>query len=84
MPTRRQLPEEVQLLGVTVAVKLASRAELDRWGQKGAYAIWVVDERTIYVLKNLAWAKKVEHFLHELEHAFTDYKHWMRDELLKP
>lgn len=80
---RRRLPDEVQVLGVTVTVQTVSRKELDALGGCGAYACWIVDHRTVYVLRSLSWPKKVEAFLHELEHAFTDYKSWMRELMLK-
>jgi len=80
---RRHLPDEVQILGVTVAVKLASRKELDSVAGPKTYACWVVDSRTVYVLRSLSWERKVEMLMHELEHAFTDYKSWLKDELLR-
>jgi len=80
---RRRLPDEVQLLGVTVTVEVVSRQQLDAIGGTGAYACWLVDRRTIYILRSLSWPKKVEAFAHELEHAFTDYKSWLKAELLR-
>jgi Zn-dependent peptidase ImmA (M78 family) len=44
-----------------------------------ADGLWDVDNRTIYVRRNLPFKRKVEVLGHELDHAINDWRHWARD-----
>jgi len=68
----KRLPRSFDLPGGYGITVVRGDAGLDTWGA------WDPDTRTITLdrtLKNLAQARYI--FLHEMEHAFTDWKKWV-------
>ena len=64
-----------------VKVSMVSQKQIDRYSKrKGSRGLWDDNVRTLYILKTLSMGDQIEIFLHELEHAWTDWKQTMMDE----
>lgn len=70
----------------------SNRNMLKLSGGEGVYGLWINENReledgsvlggTVWVLKCLPRAKKLEIYTHELAHAFNDWIHWYKEGML--
>lgn len=80
MKGRFGIPRIVRLpFGYKVKVVQKTLKELAVLAGDAVYGLWVVDEMTIYIAKNLPMWKKRETFVHEFKHALNDWEHDLRE-----
>ena len=75
MTTKVRLPKKVELpLGYEVTV-----AQVDPGSEEleGRHSAWDVDTQTICLDRSYSLAEKRGLLLHEMEHAFADWKIWV-------
>ena len=79
LPTRIRLPFHYTIKVVSLSDKamLVEQEEDDK--NELVDGLWDVEQRTIFVRKSLAFARKAEVLGHELDHAVNDWRHWVRD-----
>ena len=63
--------------GWRVAIKYRTVRQLAGIGLTNCHGAWVGDQRTIYVCKSDHVAEQCETIAHELQHAATDYRHYV-------
>lgn len=75
-----RLPQRIALpFGYVVAVKLVTRAEMAKAGGEGCDGLWLVDTRSILVVRTLPARRKRYILAHELGHAWLDWQHFVED-----
>jgi len=76
-----KIPHQITLPGhyrIRIRIVTRSQAKLFPLLDRDAYASWSIDDRTIYLRKSRTGTDRMEDFLHEMEHAFTDWKDYFR------
>jgi hypothetical protein len=77
MPKPHKVPRVVHLPGgYSIDVHLLSRKKANEEMGSDVYAQWDVSEHAIYLRAERKGKDRAEDFIHELEHAFVDYKDW--------
>ena len=62
----------------SITVKQISKEYMeDTLGLEDCEGAWLVDDRTIFVRKDLSFINQMDTFLHELDHGINDYRSWV-------
>ncbi len=77
-----KLPRSLSLpFGYKAKVRVVSRAQLDQVGGSGCDGLWRIELMTIYILRDLGSADRIDKYLHEAGHMFRDWELFIRQRI---
>jgi hypothetical protein len=75
---RPRLPKEIRLpFGYRIEIRYRTGRQLKKLGLDGSHGCWYGPDRAIYIRSDDHVGEQCETIAHELEHASTDYRHWV-------